>query len=847
MNDAPGLKSIPKFLTFADLHLNSIQKYRLMKISYNWLKDYLKTDLDPHKVAGILTGIGLEIEGTEEWVSIKGGLEGIVIGEVLTCKKHPDADKLSVTTVNVGGTEPLHIVCGAPNVAAGQKVAVAPAGTFVFKGDERFELKKTKIRGEVSEGMICAEDEIGLGTDHQGIIVLDKNAKVGTPASEYFNVAKDFIFEIGLTPNRIDSGSHYGVARDLAAYLNINEGMTERAKLPSVEGFKTDNNDNRYEVIIENSTDCPRYTGITISNVKIAESPDWLKNKLRSIGLNPINNVVDITNFVQHEVGQPLHSFDADMIDGKKVIIRNLPEKSKFITLDSVERSLSSRDLMICNPKEGMCIAGVFGGIKSGVSDSTKNIFLESAYFNPVSIRKTSKRHGLKTDASFRFERGADPEITVWALKRASMLIREIAGGQISSEIVDVYPNPVKRENIEVSYSNINRLIGKKIEAGTVRRILGLLDIKILKENVETLLLEIPLYRVDVKREADVIEEILRIYGYNNVEISSHVNSALTYTEKPDRDKIVNTISDMLASNGFAEIMCNSLNPSDWYEWSGDFEKEQLVILANPLSSDLNAMRQSLLFGGLSSIAWNLNRQNSDLRLYEFGYSYFFHKTDQPFPAVKDYTEKKSLDIFITGNTNRKSWNSKAEPTDFYNMKSYVELVLDRLGISPHNLAIAESNRKYYSESVAYLHNNKVLAESGLISKRYLQKFDIRQDVFYGRIDWDMVLSIIRNNKISFRELPKYPSVRRDLALLIDRSVKFSQIKDISFKTERNILQEVSLFDVYESDTLGENKKSYAVSFVLRDDLRTLTDKNIDKVMNNLVRAFEKEINAQIR
>lgn len=818
-----------------------------MKISYNWLKDYLKIDIDPHKVAEILTGIGLEIEGTEEWVSVKGGLEGIVIGEVLTCKKHPDADKLSVTTVNTGGPEPLHIVCGAPNVAAGQKVAVAPAGSFVFKGDERFELKKTKIRGEVSEGMICAEDEIGLGTDHQGIIVLDSRAKVGTPAAEYFNVVKDFIFEIGLTPNRIDSGSHFGVARDLAAYLNLNGGTTERAILPSVDAFRPDNSNNRYEVIIENTIDCPRYTGITISNVSIGESPEWLKTRLRSIGLNPINNVVDITNFVQHEIGQPLHSFDADKIDGKKVIIRNLSDKSKFITLDSVERTLSSRDLMICNPKEGMCIAGVFGGVKSGVSESTKNIFIESAYFNPVSIRKTSKRHTLKTDASFRFERGANPEITVWALKRASMLIKDIAGGQISSEIVDIYPETLKRENIEVSYSNINRLIGKKIEPVTVKRILDLLDIKILKEGDDDLLLEIPLYRVDVKKEADVIEEILRIYGYNNVEISTHVNSALTYTEKPDRDKIVNTISDLLSGNGFAEIMCNSLNPSEWYEWTGDLEKEHLVILANPLSSDLNAMRQTLLFGGLSSIGWNINRQNTDLKLYEFGYSYFYRKSDKPYPAVTDFTEKKSLDLFLTGNTNRKTWNSKAEPTDFSHMKSYIELVLERMGITPRNLAMAESNNNYYAESIAYLHNNKVLAESGLVAKKYLQKYDIRQDVYYGHIDWDLLIGIIRNNKISFTELPKYPSVRRDLALLIDRSVKFSQIRDIAIRTEKNILQEVSLFDVYESDTLGENKKSYAVSFILRDDLRTLTDKNIDKVMSNLVRAFEKEINAQIR
>jgi len=482
-----------------------------MKISYNWIKDYFKTDLEPEKIAGILTGIGLEIEGMEEWVSLKGGLKGVVIGEVLTCKKHPDADKLSVTTVNIGGEQSLQIVCGAPNVAAGQKVPIATVGTMVYKGEESFEIKKSKIRGELSEGMICAEDELGLGTDHEGIMVLDANAVPGSPASSYFKIEKDFIFEIGLTPNRIDSGSHFGVARDLAAYLNLNNGSAEKAALPSVSGFKPDNNSNVYEVIIENETDCPRYSGITISGVTISESPDWLKNRLRAIGLNPINNVVDITNFVQNESGQPLHAFDADQVDGKKVIIKNLPEKTKFITLDGVERTLSGKDLMICNTKEGMCIAGVFGGIKSGVTGNTKNIFLESAYFNPVSIRKTSKRHGLKTDASFRFERGADPEITIWALKRAAMLIREIAGGKISSDIADIYPVPVKRALINVSFNNVNRLIGKHIDKETVKKILGLLDIEIKSENGDILSLEIPTYRVDVKKEADVIEDILRI------------------------------------------------------------------------------------------------------------------------------------------------------------------------------------------------------------------------------------------------------------------------------------------------------------------------------------------------
>lgn len=818
-----------------------------MKISYNWVKDYLKIDLEPAKVSEILTAIGLEIEGMEEWVSVKGGLQGVVIGEVLTCKKHPDADKLSVTTVNIGGPQPLQIVCGAPNVAAGQKVPVATVGTMVYKGNESLEIKKSKIRGELSEGMICAEDELGLGNSHEGIMVLDKDAIPGTAAADYFKIATDTVFEIGLTPNRIDSGSHFGVARDLAACLNINASLSTKAILPSVSDFKPDNNTNPYEVIIENKTDCPRYTGITISGVTIGESPDWLKNRLKAVGLNPINNVVDITNFVQYEVGQPLHAFDADKIDGKKVIIKNLPDKSKFITLDNIERSLSSHDLMICNPTEGMCIAGVFGGIKSGVSASTKNIFLESAYFNPVSIRKTSKRHGLKTDASFRFERGADPDITTWALKRAIMLIREIAGGKISSDIVDVYPKHVEKAKIEVNYNNINRLIGKRIEPEKVKQILSLLDIEILKEDHSDLTLVIPAYRVDVKQEADVIEEILRIYGYNNVEVNIHVNSTLSYPEKPNKEKVVNIVSDHLAANGFSEIMCNSLCPSSWYENNDDFDRKQLVLLANPLSSDLNAMRQSLLFGGLNSVSWNINRQNSDLKLFEFGNCYFYHKSENPHPVANDYSEKTSLDLFISGNTGRQSWNSKTNPTDFYNIKSFIEMILSRMGITSEKLTSGESDKKYFAESCTYLFKNKLIAQAGRISKSYLAKFDIGQDVYWGHIDWDYLMKIIKTHSIAFHELPKFPSVKRDLALLVDRSVKFSQIKDIAFRTEKNLLHDINLFDVYENDSLGKNKKSYAVSFHLRDDFKTMTDKNIEKIMNNLIRAYESELNAQIR
>jgi phenylalanyl-tRNA synthetase beta chain len=818
-----------------------------MKISYNWIKDYLKIDLDPHKVAEILTGIGLEIEGTLEWESVKGGLEGVIIGEVLTSIKHPNADKLTLNTVNIGIGEPLHIVCGAPNIAAGQKVLVAIPGTFVFKGEEKFEIEKSKIRGELSEGMICAEDEIGLGTLHEGIMVLDPGAVPGTPAGEYFKIVKDYVFEIGLTPNRIDSGSHFGVARDLAAYLSVNQDFIGKAILPAIDSFKPDKTKETFDIIIENKKDCPRYTGVNIFNVKISESPEWLKNRLKAIGQNPINNVVDITNYVQHEIGQPLHAFDADKITGKKVIIRNLPEKSKFITLDEIERKLSSSDLMICNEKEGMCIAGVFGGLESGVTSSTTNIFLESAYFNPISIRKTARRHGLNTDASFRFERGADPNITSWALKRAATLIRDIAGGKLSAEIKDVYPAKITNAFIEVTYRNIKKLIGKDIAPEIIKKILGLIDIKIIREAGEKLVLEIPAYKVDVHMEADVIEEILRIYGYNNINVDNHVNSTLTYLAKPDKEKVVNIISDTLSANGFAEIMCNSLTPSAWFENSDDFDKNQLVRLANPLSSDLNVMRQSLLFGGLSSIAWNINRQNNDLKFYEFGTCYFNKNNNLKSKRVENYFEKTDLDLFISGNRGRQSWNFPADPSDFYFIKSFVEMIMRRCGIRPDLFIINESKRKYFSESLSYSSNNQIIAEAGRLSKSFVGKFNIEQDVFYGHIEWDSLLHNIENYSIQYEELPKYPSVRRDLALLLDREVKFSQISTLAFRTERSILKDVGLFDVYESDSLGKNKKSYAISFLLQDNQRTLTDKNIEKVMNNFIKIFEKELGAKLR
>jgi phenylalanyl-tRNA synthetase beta chain len=612
---------------------------------------------------------------------------------------------------------------------------VALPGTIVHKGNESFEIKKSRIRGEISEGMICAEDELGLGTNHEGIMILDQNAVPGTPAREYFKIISDTVFEIGLTPNRIDSGSHFGVARDLAAYLSLNTGKLCKAQLPSLDEFIPDSNDRKFQIIIENLVDCPRYSGITISNVTIEESPEWLKTRLRSIGLNPINNIVDITNFVQHEIGQPLHAFDADKITGNKVIIKNLPAKTKFTTLDEYERELSSRDLMICNSAEGMCIAGVFGGIKSGVTSTTTNIFLESAHFNPVTIRKTSKRHGLQTDASFRFERGTDPNITVWALKRAALLMKEIAGGKITSGITDIYPEKIENTRLGVSYNNIARLIGKRIEKETIRKILNLLDIIIIEEEGDLLQIEIPAYRVDVKLEADVIEEILRIYGYNNIEIDTHVNSTLSYYEKPDKENLVNIISDLLSANGFAEIMCNSLNPAAWYEKNPDYDSSRLVKLANPLSSDLNALRMSLIYGGLNSILWNINRQNPDLKLYEFGNCYFRKNIEPDPPNAGDYQEKISLDLFISGRTGKESWNNKSKPTDFFSIKSVTEMIFSRLGINVDLLGRGESSKSWFAESITYIHNNQHVAETGRISKALLTKLDIGQDVYYSHID----------------------------------------------------------------------------------------------------------------
>lgn len=816
-----------------------------MKISYNWLRDYLDFDAQPDELSSVLTSLGLEVEDVEEWVSVKGGMKGVVIGRVLTCEKHPDADRLSVTTVDTGGPDPLHIVCGAPNVAAGQVVAVALPGTMVFHGDEQFEIKKSKIRGQLSEGMICAEDELGLGADHEGIMVLDSNARTGMPAAEYFGITTDTVFEIGLTPNRIDCSSHFGVARDLAAFYNLRRPV--RAKLPEISGFRKERESGAIEVTVEAPEACIRYSGLTVRGIRVEPSPAWLQTRLRAIGLHPINNIVDITNFVLHETGQPLHAFDAAAITGDIVRVRHLPDKTKFVTLDGVERTLASSDLMICNRDEGMCIAGVFGGLKSGVTEATTDLFLESATFNPVSVRRTSRRHDLHTDASYRFERGTDPEMTIYALKRAAMLVKELAGGEITGDIIDLCPKPVRKAVVKYSLDRMTRLIGKEIPEETVKTILYSLDINITGEEPGVLHLEIPSYRVDVTREADVTEEVLRVYGYDNIGISHEMRSMLSHTEKPDPEKIASNCSDMLAANGFCEIMCNSLSPAAWFETTGDFDLKSMVRLANPLSSDLNVMRLSLLPGMLNAIAWNINRQNSNLRLFELGYVYARKEGKGTLEITDNFSEKQILALALTGNINEKRWNAPEMSSGFFHLKGYTEMILSRFGITGKELIVTAENRGWFTEGMRYTAGSLEVASFGKVSKKYLAMFDIRQEVFYAEIDRENLIRLISSRTIRFRELPRYPWVRRDLALLVDKSVKFSQIRDIAFRTERNILREVDLFDLYESKEIGTDKKSYAVSFILHDERQTLTEKNIEKTMNALVKAFERELGATLR
>ena len=821
-----------------------------MKISYNWLKRYVDFDIEPEKLSVLLTDCGLEVESFEKIQSVKGGLKGVVIGEVKTRIQHPNADKLSCTTVDIGGEQLLSIVCGAPNVAAGQKVPVATVGTMIYMGNDSFEIKKSKIRGEVSEGMICAEDELGLGTEHAGIMVLDPNAKIGSPAKDYFGVEEDYVFEIGLTPNRADATSHIGVARDLVAVLNnVYPDHNYKLKIPSVADFKVDNETRKIEIVVEDIKACPRYTGITVSGLKVKPSPAWMQNHLKTLGLKPINNVVDITNFVLFETGQPLHAFNAEVIQGNKVIVKKLKEGTKFITLDEQERSLNQNDLMICNANEGMCMAGVYGGLGSGITNSTTNLFLESAYFDPATIRKTSKFHGLQTDASFRFERGADPNMTEYALKRACLLFKELADGQITSNIVDVYPTIIQKWTVEIKYANVDRLIGKTIDRSVIKRILVNLGIEIIDETDLGLNLLIPTYKVDVTREADVIEEILRIYGYNNIEYSESLNSSLSYSDEQDRKELLqNQISDYLTDNGFFEIMNNSLINSKYFDKQEIYKTEENVKVLNPVSSDLDVLRQSLLFGGLESIEYNQNRKNPDIKFYEFGQIYSKSSSENNSAnALDKFHESKHLSVFLSGKFAPENWQQESRLVDFYSLKFFVHQILKRLDVNLSIIQVSENVNALFEYGQCIQLNNKEIVSFGSLSKKVLKQFDLKQKVFYADFSWNQLAKAVRKSKIQFSEIPKFQEVRRDLALMLNKEVTFESLKDLAFKTERKFLKSVSLFDIYEGDKIEKGKKSYAISFILRDEFQTLTDKVVDKVMNKLMMVFEQELNASIR
>jgi phenylalanyl-tRNA synthetase beta chain len=815
-----------------------------MKISYNWLKDFIDLASSPEELSEVLTGIGLEVEGIDVYEKIKGGLKGIVVGEVLSCQKHPNADKLSVTTVNTGAETILKIVCGAPNVATGQKVLVAAPGTELSMGDKSFTIQKTKIRGEDSEGMICAEDEIGLGTKHEGIMVLDNEAVPGTPAAEYFGIFSDSVFEIGLTPNRIDAASHYGVARDLAASMAGRKPVA--LKKIDVSKFKTDNHDLTVKVSIEDPKGCRRFTGVTITGLNIGPSPEWLQQRLKAIGLSPINNVVDVTNYVLHELGQPLHAYDADKLYNKEIIVKRLKEGTPFITLDGLERKLSDQDVMVCDGKNPACIGGVFGGFESGVTESTKSIFLESAYFDPVSVRKTARRYGLNTDASFRFERGVDPQNTLVAMKRAAILIKEIAGGQISSEVVDIHPSPINPVIVPVLYSHIDRLIGKQIDHQLIKQILHALEIEIIKEDGDQLSVKVPPYRVDVTREADVIEDILRIYGYNNIEFSEKLNASVSYVSKPDNEQMVNKVSDYLTSNGFTEIMSNSLTKNDHYTGLISFTPERLVPIMNPLSADLSVMRQTLLFGGLEAISRNINFKHPDLRLYEYGRIYALK--DQDTSRFENFSEEPVFALFLSGNTLEQSWAVEESPVNFFHLKAYFSAILDLLGIdkSMFSANSLESHKDIFSGGIEYNYRSDNIIRAGLVNKRLCQQFDIDSEVYFGELRWEKILALAALKK-RFSELPKFPEVRRDLALLIDENTTFGEIEKLAYQAEKSLLKKVNLFDYYRGKNIPEGKKSYAVSFFLQDLTKTLTDKEIDRIMGKIVDSLKKTLRAELR
>lgn len=821
-----------------------------MKISYNWLKEYVEIDLDAVKVSEILTDTGLEVETLEKIETIKGGLKGVVVGEVKTCEKHPDADKLSVTTVDVGEGKILPVVCGAPNVAAGQKVVVATVGTVLYAGEKSFEIKKAKIRGQVSEGMICAEDELGLGDSHEGIMVLPDDAEVGMSAKDYFQIEEDYIFEIGLTPNRNDAMSHVGVARDLVAALNFHNPLADPYKVVTscTNRFEVQNRKLPIEVVVEDKEACPRYSGVTISNVTVKESPDWLKNRLLSIGLRPINNLVDISNFILHETGHPTHFFDADKIKGNKIIVKKLPKGTKFLCLDEVERELSGEDLMICNgEEEGMCMAGVFGGLDSGVSETTKNLFIESAYFDPKTIRKTAKYHAMNTDSSFRFERGADPNATLYVMRRAALLVQELAGGEVSSEVEDVYPEPVKPWKVEVKYANVDRLIGKSIPHDRMEDIIINLGMEIIEDKGDAMVVEVPTFKADVTREADIIEEILRIYGYNNVEFPDQVRASLSYIEKPDREEVQDMISNLLSNNGFAEIMNNSLTRASYAEKFNFIDKDLNVKIYNPLSNDLGVMRQTLLTSGLESIIYNINRKNADLRFYEFGKTYTQTSADTQKDVLDRFRETMHLSMFVTGNVNLESWYDSQKPGDVFYMKSQIYSILKKLKIDERMFQMQKTTDDVFASGMKLTWNGKEVIVFGQLKGSLLAAFEIEQPVIWGDFNWDLIMEMLKGHKLSYKPVSKFPEVRRDLALLVDSSVEFAELKKLAFGAEKKLLKSVNLFDVYEGDKIEKGKKSYALSFILQDDTKTLTDKIIDKTMKKLANTYQYKIGATLR
>ncbi len=811
-----------------------------MKISYNWLKEYVNIDLSPEEASVILTDTGLEVEGLHKIEGVKGGLNGVVVGEVLTCEKHPDADRLNVTTVNVGGEEPLQIVCGAPNVAVGQKVIVATVGCTLYPTpEEPFKIKKSKIRGVESFGMICAEDELGLGKSHDGILVLDNAVAVGMPAAQYFELEDDFEIEIGLTPNRADAMGHVGVARDLIAFLNVHKNANLSLKMPSIDAFKVNSNDLTIAISVENEDVCPRYMGTTIKDVKIEASPAWMQKRLRAIGLSPINNVVDATNYVMHELGTPLHAFDADKLNGK-IVVKTANSKDKFTTLDGVERELSSENLMITNGNENLCIAGVFGGLDSGVSQNSTNIFLESAYFNPVSVRKTAKFHAMNTDSSFRFERGVDPSLTDYALKRTALLIQEIAGGTIAMDVVDTNSNPIDTWTVDFDFERCNKLIGHDIPKEMVKDILTNLDIEIIEENGSLAKLSIPTYRVDVTREADVVEEVLRIYGFNNIPIPEKLNSSISYFAKPDKEKVQNVISEMLVGLGSTETLNNSLTKSSYSIKLGEgvLNPDHNVKMLNPLSQDLDVMRQSMIFNALEMVAHNQNRQNSDLKLYEFGKTYFKYESG--------YSENKRLMVLVSGNKESENWNSTKEKNSFYSIKGMALAIFKRLGLDGMLKEKALKNSLLQDGVQLFVLKNKV-GEIGWATAKMKKHFGIKNDVFIADLDWDAILDSLKFSKIKYTELPKTFAVRRDFSLLINNQVTFSEIENVARSCDKKILKEVGLFDVYEGKNLAEGMKSYAVSFKFQDAEKTLKDQQVDTIMNKIRVQLEEKIGAELR